>query len=114
MPKNPLLFLNHMLEAIEWINQDCAKMNFEQFAVNRQVRQLVERNLEIISEASRHISEVEKGKYPLIPWREIAGIGNVLRHDYHEVMPTILWAVLEDELPALKQAVESMIERLEG
>ncbi len=45
MAKNPLVFLNHMLEAIEWIQQDCAKMSFDQFAVNRRVRQLVERNL---------------------------------------------------------------------
>jgi uncharacterized protein with HEPN domain len=42
----------------------------------------VERLVEIISEASRHIPEVLKHRYPAVSWRSIADIGNILRHDY--------------------------------
>ena len=62
--------------------------------------------LEIISEASRSIPEEMKTLEPDVPWREIAGIGNVLRHDYGVVKPDILWGVRTYRLAALKAAVE--------
>ena len=65
-------------------------MGFEKFAADRRVRQLVERNLEILSEASRRILDHLKAAEPGVPWREIAGIGNVLRHHYGEVRSDIL------------------------
>ena len=89
-------------------------MDFEKFAADRRVRQLVERNLEILSEASRRIPDHLKAAEPDVPWREIAGIGNVLRHDYGEVRPDILWGVRTHRLGALKAAVQRIVARLDG
>ena len=89
-------------------------MDFEQFVADRRVRQLVERNLEIISEASRRIPDRLKATEPNVPWREIAGIGNVLRHDYGEVRPEIIWGVRTHRLAVLKAAVQQIQARLEG
>ena len=54
-----------------------------------------------------------KAAYPKIPWGKVAGIGNVLRHEYMEVAPDIIWAVVRDELPALKRVIATMIDELE-
>lgn len=43
---------------------------------------------------------------PEIPWKQIRGIGNVLRHEYHRIADPIVWAVVTDNLPALRKAIE--------
>ena len=91
MEKDPGIYLRHILEAIANIEADTAGYDFGKFRVDRRARQLVERNLEILSEASRRLPKELKEGEAHVPWRAIAGIGNVLRHDYHETYPTILW-----------------------
>jgi uncharacterized protein with HEPN domain len=71
-----------MVEAIEGIDATAAGMTFAQYQQSWQVRRAVKGGIEIISEASRHASEELKLRYPHIYWREIAGIGNLLRHEY--------------------------------
>jgi uncharacterized protein with HEPN domain len=65
---------------------------------------LVERGLEVISEASRYLSDELKARHPEIPWRKIAGIGNVLRHEYESVAAPIIWKLVADDLPVLERA----------
>ena len=86
-------YVEDILEAIANVEADTDGLDFNQFAVDRRVRQLVERNVEIISEASRRLPDETKAAEPDIPWREIAGIGNILRHDYGVVRPDILWRI---------------------
>jgi uncharacterized protein with HEPN domain len=111
---DPRLHADDILQAIANIEADRADLDFERFAADRRVRQLVERNLEIISEASRRLPEQEKATEPGTPWREIAGIGNVLRHDYGEIRPEVLWGVRTHRLAALKASVERIRARLGG
>src|SRR5271156_7111852 len=91
MEKDPTIYVRHILEAIANIETDIAGYDFEKFRTDRRTRQLVERNLEILSEASRRLPNEYKDREVQIARRAIAGIGNVLRHDYHETYPTILW-----------------------
>lgn len=67
----------------------------------------VERGIEIISEASRHIPDDLLGEAPEIPWKQIRGIGDILRHEYHRTSDAIVWAVTE-HLPPLRLAVERL------
>ena len=105
MEKDPAIYVRHILEAIANIEADIAGYDFERFRADRRTRQLVERNLEILSEASRRLPNEYKDREVQIPWRAIAGIGNVLRHDYHETYPTVLWDTCEKDLKPLKDAV---------
>ena len=84
MSKDPTLYADQILEAIKNIYADIDGKNLESFCADRRTRQLVERNLEILSEASRRLPDEFKQGEPDIPWRDIAGIGNILRHDYHK------------------------------
>lgn len=75
-----------------------------------QRRRAVERGIEIISEASRHIPEELKDRYPHIYWREIAAIGNLLRHEYGRIDDRIMWRVVQRYLPELKTAIAAMLQ----
>ena len=105
MEKDPRVYIRHILEALANIEADTAGYDFERFRLDRRTRQLVERNLEILSEASRRLPQELKNPEAHIPWRAIAGIGNVLRHDYHETYPTVLWDTCKKDLAPLKAAV---------
>lgn len=105
MERDPRLYVDHMLEAIANIEMDTAGYDFEKFRKDRRVRQLVERNLEILSEASRRLPQAAKNVEGQIPWRDIAGIGNVIRHDYHDTYPTVLWKTCAKDLQPLKDAL---------
>jgi len=64
------------------------------------------RCLEIISEASRRLPDDLKARHPSIPWKNMAGAGNVYRHDYEDVAASFVWVVLEDHLPKLSIVVD--------
>lgn len=71
-------------------------------------RRAIERWLEIISEASRHVPEELKAKEPAIPWRQIADIGNIIRHSYDRLDEATLLEIVEDDLPVLREASERL------
>ena len=81
-PRDPRIVLEQMLEAILDIEQITADRGPEAYASDRLSRRAVERCIEIVSEASRRVPDALQESHPAIPWRKIAGIGNVLRHDY--------------------------------
>jgi uncharacterized protein with HEPN domain len=95
-----------MLKAIDGIQAAVADKTFADFENEWLLRHGVQRGIEIISEASRHLPANLKAKHPKIRWPAIAGIGNVLRHDYHSISNRVLWDVVRDELPPLRKAVE--------
>ena len=72
----------------------------------------VERCIEIVSEATRHIPDEIKGRYPHIPWPQIAGIGNVLRHDYDIVDDRIIWEVATLHFAVLRTVVAEIKSQL--
>ena len=102
------LALAEILDEIAWIQQQVAGKDFDHFVADRQLRYAVERSIEIISEASRRIPDAVKATQPAINWKAIAGVGNVMRHDYHAISPTIIWNALDVELPPLKAAVKAI------
>ena len=69
------------------------------------LRSAVERGIEVISEASRHLDRDLKAIHKDVRWQDIAGIGNFLRHDYQRVDAVIIWRAVKDDLPALKEAL---------
>jgi uncharacterized protein with HEPN domain len=82
----------------------------EEFAASWRMRWLVQRGIEIISEASRAIPDYLIDMRPEIPWRKVRGIGNVLRHDYEGLSDRVIWNVVIDELPHLKSAMRAIAE----
>lgn len=78
------------------------------FLHNRMAQDAVLRNLEIIGEAAKHLSAGIREAYSHVPWRRIAGLRDVLIHDYLGVDLEEVWGVIEKSLPELKRHVEKI------
>jgi len=105
--------LGDIIEAIELIEDELAGIGLATFAADKRKRWLVERGLEIISEASRRLPDEMKARHGNIPWRKVAGIGNVLRHEYEHIAYDVLWRVVADELPGLRAVCRAELAALE-
>lgn len=79
-------------------------VTLDAFEADIRKRWLVERGVEIISEGSRRLPDDLKQRHPEIPWPKVAGIGNVLRHDYEDIAAPIMWKLVHDDLPVLEAA----------
>jgi uncharacterized protein with HEPN domain len=71
----------------------------------------VTRCLEIISEASRRLPDDVKARHPAIGWKQMAGAGNVYRHDYEDVAAEFVWETVQRALPPLRTTIEIEIQR---
>lgn len=97
--------LQDILDAIDIIEQATAGKTFAQFRENRLLSLGVQRAIEIISEATRHVPDELLATRPETPWARIRGAGNVLRHEYHRIADDVIWAVVVRDLPPLKAAI---------
>ncbi len=99
-----------MIEAIERVRAVTGDMPLNTFEADWQRQWLVERGVEIISEVSRHLTAALKARHPDIPWQKVAGIGNVLRHDYGNIAAPVMWTLVRDSLPQLDQVCREELE----
>lgn len=109
-PLTPIV--EEMLDYIEQAIGYVAGMTFEQYSSDRKTQRAVERCIEVISEASRHVPDEIKARRPDIPWRDVATIGNVFRHQYHTIAARIVWDTVRLDLPALEAAVRAIAAEL--
>jgi uncharacterized protein with HEPN domain len=103
--------LEDILEAVAQIETEQAKGK-SAFDENPLVQVWMVHHLMIIGEAVRAIDPAERSKYPSVPWRQIAGMRNILVHDYFRINQEIVWETVEKHLPALKTEVEQILGQL--
>jgi uncharacterized protein with HEPN domain len=99
----------HILEAINLIQATLAGVSYDDFKTDQIRRFGIERLLEIVCEASRHVPPPIKASEPGIPWQRITDFGNRLRHAYHQIDADIVWRIIQEDLGALKAFVERVI-----
>lgn len=98
----------HILQAIREIETYVAGLSDDQIKADRMRLRAIERCVEIISEAVRHMPDEARANHPQIPWRSIAGIGNFLRHGYFDLNDDIILRAVRMELAALEAAVKAI------
>jgi uncharacterized protein with HEPN domain len=108
MQRSIQLRLNDILRAIDGATDTIGGMTYDTYRTVYHMPRTVERCIEIVSEASRHIPDEAKARYPDVPWRQIAGIGNVLRHDYDFIDERIIWEVAKIHFPRLRTIVPEL------
>lgn len=94
-----------ILEAIGDIRNALAGRGFNSFKSDRVITAAVAYYFVIISEAARHIPDAVKIEHDEIPWKKVAGLGNILRHAYPDVDPAILWDIYKNHLEQLEDAI---------
>jgi uncharacterized protein with HEPN domain len=103
--------LQDILEAIERIER-YAVQGRQAFEQNELIQTWFTQNLQVIGEASRSLSSAIRDQHPAIPWTKMIGMRNILTHNYFEIDFDIVWIVVEQELPSLKQSIEAILRSL--
>ena len=103
--------LQDIVDSIGRIRSKMDGVSLSEFEADWERQWVVERGAEIVSEASRRLPDDLKNRYPDIPWKKIAGIGNILRHDYDEVSPRVLWNMAHNDLSPLERVCKAELMR---
>ena len=109
---NPKAYLFHIRDNVTLARSFVDGFDYERFRDNQLVFYAVMRALEIISEASRRLPAAMKARHPEIPWVDVAGAGNVYRHDYEDVRQRDVWTTVQKHLPPLLAVVEQELHKL--
>jgi uncharacterized protein with HEPN domain len=110
--KNPNLRLEDILANIELIQEYTRDYSYEAFTRDRKCQDAVERCIARISEAASKLEDTIESIIPDQPWSQIRAVGNVLRHEYDRVNPIFIWRIVSEDLPSLKIAIQSALDRL--
>lgn len=106
--KDDKVYLQSILESILKIEKYTNKGK-EEFMNSDLLQDAVNRNLEIIGEATKKISQVTTEQHQEIPWRQMAGLRDVLIHDYMGIDLYIVWNVVHNELPKLMLQIKRLL-----
>lgn len=104
-----LQFLLDMLQSAELIITYMDYCSKDEFVANVQLQDSVIRRLLVIAEAARRVSETTRQSLPNISWSEINGMRNRLVHEYDDVNLSIVWDVIQSEIPALIEELKLLI-----
>ncbi len=113
IPKDDQKYLLDILDSARAIFQFAGKMNLEQFTENKMARRAVERELEIIGEATRNLSEEFRLAHKEIPWKAIIAQRNILAHDYGAVLVNKIHLVVINRIPELIRLLEPFVRKEE-
>jgi uncharacterized protein with HEPN domain len=109
--KSQRAYTQHVIDCIGRIAEDSASGRDAVFA-SRTLQDAIVRNLQVLCESTQRIDEFHKQHHPEINWASIAGMRNVLVHDYFEVDFETVWNVVERDLPALEKAMRTILAAL--
>ena len=112
MRKNPKIFLHHILESIEEIENHLRGISEQEFLKDTKTQDAVIRRIEIIGEAVKNLPSTFTKKYPEVEWREIAGMRDKLIHHYFGIDIEIVWEVVSRDIPKLKKQILGILEFL--
>lgn len=109
MPRDYKLYLEDILSAIGRIRRYVSGSSRESLAGDEKTLDAVVRNLEIIGEAAKKVPEDIRSQHPSVDWKKIAGLRDILIHEYFGVDVEIVWDIIENKLPVLEQQIQSIL-----
>ena len=100
--------LEDIRAAIDRILSYSQKLEYDDFVTDIKTQDAIIRNIEILGEATKLLSEKTKEKYPNVPWKDIAGTRDKLIHDYFGVNIDVVWSIVRNDIPLLNKEIEKL------
>ena len=110
--KNPIIFLEHIIESIECIDEYLGGVSLAEFKSDKKTHDAVIRQLEIIGEAVKNLPEELRVKYTDLPWKEMAGLRDILIHHYFGVDLELTYEVVINDLKPIKEKIAVILNQL--
>lgn len=107
-------FLQHIMDEINYLLSHSEELTFENFIADETLKRSFVRSFEIIGEAAKNISKSFKSSHPEIPWKEMAGMRDVLVHQYFGINYKSVWDIMKNKIPKLKAQIENLLTKTNG
>ena len=113
MKRDYHLFLQDIVESINSINEFINGLDYEEFLADDKTASAVVRKIEVIGEAAKNIPGSIRKRYGNVPWAEMAKMRDKIIHSYFKVDYEIVWRVIVDRFPGIKQTIMRILDDLE-
>jgi len=115
MPKRDYkLFLTDIRDCANRILGYTMDKSFGEFIENQMLIDAVVRNLEIIGEATKNLPDTIRQRYPQVEWRKIAGLRDIVIHEYFGIDYEILWDIIQNKIPDLVVKIQEVLKKESG
>ena len=108
--RNDKTYLTHIRDAIGCIEEYFQGITYDEFVSDRMRIDAVVRELEIIGEASKNLSDTFRDRHPEIPWRQMRDTRNFLIHEYFGVNTKVVWNTCKNDIPELKKFIVNLLD----
>ncbi len=109
MSPSPLDYLRHILDEVRYLISQTKGLSKEKFLQDETLKRAFVRSIETIGEATKRVPAGMKRKYPHLEWRAMAGMRDKLIHDYFGIDYEIVWDVVTNKIPELRQEIEQIL-----
>ena len=107
-------YIQDIIDAMDKTMEFIGNLSYDEFIKDDKTIFAVTRALEVIGEAVKNVPEEVRGKYPQVPWKDMAGMRDKLIHEYHGVRLDIVWETVKEGLPPLKPVFEKILAEIDG
>jgi uncharacterized protein with HEPN domain len=108
--KRPEPYLQHIIAEMDYLLKHSEPIDFQEFVRDETLKRSFERSFEIIGEATKNIPGGFKDENPDVPWKEMAGLRDVLIHHYFGVDHGRIWDIVKQKLPALRERLSKILQ----
>jgi uncharacterized protein with HEPN domain len=114
VPREPYVYLEEIVTACDRVLEYTTALGYEDFEKSQLVIDAVLRNLEVIGEAAKNIPDSVRGRAPEIEWSRVAGLRDILAHQYFAVKLETVWNIVQTKISSLRIAALRLISELEA
>jgi uncharacterized protein with HEPN domain len=112
--KDDRVYLRHILDEIQFLERISRDRTLEDLIHDDYFSHAVRSAIEVIGEAANNVPDIIKKENPQIPWREMAALRNRIIHGYFRIDYTIVWNVIENDLPAIRPKISDLLEKMDS
>ena len=113
MTRNVDLYLKDILQGMHDAEEFVEGLTYEEFTTDKKTFNAVVRAIEVIGEAAKNVPDSVRGKYPAVPWREMAGMRDKVIHFYFGVDREAVWLVVKERIPSIIPHIEQILQDLQ-